>query len=84
MLTITDNQASEYRVTGYFIDGTTSMDTVITSTLEGAIATAQAEWCEEQDSAIVYDANTMETLVEIDRYGKIVLALKSGWYIEIA
>ena len=84
MLTITDNQASEYRITGYFFDGTTSMDDVITGTLEGAITTAQVEWCEEQDSAIIYDANTMETLVEIDRYGKIVLALKSGWYIEIA
>jgi len=84
MLTIIDNQASEYRITGYFADGITSGDMVIAGTLEDAIATAQAEWCEDQDSATIYDAHSMETLVDIDAEGKITLAIKSGWQIEIA
>ena len=84
MLTIIDNQASEYRITGYLADGITSGDTVITGTLEDAIATAQCEWCEDQYSATIYDANSMATLIEIDREGKITLALKSGWQIAIA
>ena len=84
MLRLKDNQESAYRVTGYFIDGTTSMDEVTIGTLEEAIATAQVEWCEEQDTARIYDAESMNTLAEIDRYGNIILALNSGWEVEIA
>ena len=84
MLTIIDEQAREYRVTGYLADGITSMDEVIAGTLEEAVAYAQAEWCEEQDSATVYDAHTMETLLEIACDGTIRLALKSGWRVEVS
>ena len=84
MLRLKDDQENAYRVTGYFIDGTTSMDAVTIGTLEEAIATAQVEWCEEQDTARIYDAESMNTLAEIDRYGNIILALNSGWEVEIA
>jgi hypothetical protein len=84
MLRLKDNQESAYRVTGYFIDGTTSMDEVTIGTLEEAIATAQVEWCEEQDMARVYNAESMATLAEINRDGTIILALLSGWQVEVA
>lgn len=83
MLRIKDNHDGAYRVTGYFIDGTESMDAIVHGRLEEAIATAQVEWCEEQDMARIYDAEGLATLAEIDRYGNISLALSTGWEVEL-
>lgn len=70
-------------VKGYFVDMSECMSEIVYG-LEEAIATAQVEWCEEQDMARIYDAESMATLAEIDRYGNIVLAPASGWEVEIA
>lgn len=74
MLRIKDSHAREYRVIGYFEDWNASMDAVITGTLEEAIATAQVEWCEDQEAAIIHDAGTMATIATIGGDGRIILA----------
>ena len=83
MLRIVEQGNPAYMVKGYFADMSECMSEIVYG-LEEAIATAQVEWCEEQDSAIIYDAESGSTVADIDRYGTISLAPISGWEVEIA
>ena len=81
MITIKETNNFEYTVKGFFADMSESMEPKTAYGLEDAIETARAEWCEEQDEAVIYDADGM-TAAWGDRCGRIYLA--GGWEIEIA
>lgn len=83
MLRIKESHFFEYEIRGFYAN----MDECMSASeygLEEAIATAQVEWCDEQDSATITEADTGRTAAEIDRYGRIYLAPNSGWEVEIA
>ena len=83
MLRIVEQNNPAYMVKGYLADMSECMSEIVYG-LEEAIATAQVEWCEEQYSAMIYDAESMRTVADIDRNGTISLAPISGWEVEIA
>ena len=82
MIAIKEENSFEYTVDGYFMDQSLC-GSFTAYGLEDAIETARVEWCEEQDSANIYDEER-RLVAEIDRYGRIYLAAGIAWEIEIA
>ena len=85
MLVLKTQEGGSYEVRGFLADMTECMRAIAWGDLEEAIELAMVEWCEDQRSATVYDAESGEGYVEIEADGRIrLLGGRFAWEIETA